>query len=177
MAGRECVRLGLATHLTRSEKIPGIIQALESYQPEGNMSRVALARILSERLSGFFESEIPSNPDMDTWVVQHFSGKKNINDIIIPLRECRVETKICDQVLRSISERSPTALAVTLRLLRHNENRALDEVFTAELKAAQYLTRHPDYVEGIRARIIDRDNKPHWQPDTHDAVDITGLEW
>jgi enoyl-CoA hydratase/carnithine racemase len=78
MAGRECVRLGLATHLTRSEKIPGIIQTLESYRPDGNISRVALARILSKRLSRFFESEIPSNPDMDTWVVQHFSGKKNI---------------------------------------------------------------------------------------------------
>ena len=44
-------------------------------------------------------------------------------------------------------------------------------VFATELKAAKFITRHPDYVEGIRAILIDRDNKPKWTPDHIDLAD------
>jgi enoyl-CoA hydratase len=32
------------------------------------------------------------------------------------------------------------------------------------------MITHPDYLEGIRARIIDKDDKPRWQPDSIEAV-------
>jgi enoyl-CoA hydratase len=55
---------------------------------------------------------------------------------------------------------------VTLRLLRANAGRPLPEVFQREALAAHFLITHPDYLEGIRARIIDKDDKPRWQPPT-----------
>jgi enoyl-CoA hydratase len=62
---------------------------------------------------------------------------------------------------------------LTLKLLRHNEGRPLPEVFDAELKAALYISRHPDYVEGVRARLVDRDDKPCWRPDKISQVDLS----
>jgi enoyl-CoA hydratase/carnithine racemase len=73
-------------------------------------------------------------------------------------------------VFRRLGERSPTALAVTLQLLRANEGRTLPEVFHREALAAHFLVSHPDYLEGIRARIIDKDDRPRWQPGTIEAV-------
>ena len=32
------------------------------------------------------------------------------------------------------------------------------------------MITHPDYLEGIRARIIDKDDQPRWQPDTIEAL-------
>ena len=52
----------------------------------------------------------------------------------------------------------------------------MPEVFAAELKAAQYIVRHPDYVEGVRARILDEDNLPRWNPDKIGNVDLTDLD-
>jgi enoyl-CoA hydratase len=176
-SGPECVRLGLATHWTRSENIPSMIRKLENYSPDRNLPRPVLTGMLTRQLAAFFAPAVLSEPKMDAWVIGHFSGKRTVNDVVFSLGRCGAYDISCDQALRSITERSPTALAVTLRLLRRNEHRTLDEVFESELKAARYMSRHPDYAEGIRARIIDRDNKPRWQPDSHDAVNIAGIDW
>jgi enoyl-CoA hydratase len=55
-------------------------------------------------------------------------------------------------------------------LLRHNEGRPLEEVFAAETRAARFIIRYPDYLEGIRARILDKDDVPHWRPFTIEEV-------
>jgi len=175
LTGGECVRLGLATHLVRAGCIPDIIQTVEGCRPDRNMTREVLVAWLLSQMAPFLADPVPADPDMDAWVDRHFAEKRTIADVVASLRRDDSEDEIRDRALKDISERSPTALAVTLRMLRYNESRAMQEVFAAELKAARYLSRHPDYVEGIRARIIDRDNRPRWRPDTIEAVDITGL--
>ena len=49
---------------------------------------------------------------------------------------------------------------MTLQLLRANEGRPLPEVFHREALAAHFMISHPDYLEGIRARIINKDDNP-----------------
>jgi enoyl-CoA hydratase/carnithine racemase len=39
-----------------------------------------------------------------------------------------------------------------------------------ELAAARFILNHPDYVEGVRARLVDKDDNPRWQPKTIEAV-------
>jgi enoyl-CoA hydratase len=131
---------------------------------------------LKNQLAHFFDFNIPQNPDMDSWVSEYFSGKSDLNEILTSLSHCTLQTSLCDEVFAAINERSPTALALTLKLLRHNEGRPLPEVFTAELKAAEYIIRHPDYIEGVRARLLDKDNMPHWNPDKISKVDLTNLK-
>jgi enoyl-CoA hydratase len=40
-----------------------------------------------------------------------------------------------------------------------------------EYRIATRITRAPDFVEGVRAAILDKDNAPVWTPDTLEAVD------
>jgi len=61
-------------------------------------------------------------------------------------------------------------VVLTLKLLRHNEIRPLEEVFRADLKVARFILAHPDYVEGVRARLVDKDDNPQWQPATIEEV-------
>ena len=64
---------------------------------------------------------------------------------------------------------------LTLKLLRYNEGRSIADALATELKAAQFMTRHPDYLEGIRTRLVDRDDKPLWIPDRIDLADPSGF--
>ena len=64
-----------------------------------------------------------------------------------------------------IRTKSPTAVVVTLRALRQARHlRSLDEALEVEYGVACGRLTHPDFVEGIRAQVIDKDRNPHWNP-------------
>jgi enoyl-CoA hydratase len=76
-----------------------------------------------------------------------------------------------DHTLRSMSAASPTSLKLTLRLLRlgrSSEN--LEECLIREYRAACRALRGHDFLEGIRAAVIDKDKRPRWSPARLDEV-------
>jgi enoyl-CoA hydratase len=125
---------------------------------------------LERVLAHFSQRDIAPNPDLDIWVAERFAGKRSLQEIVAALDQCSLELRLCEEVRRRLGERSPTALAVTLQLLRANEARPLPEVFHREALAAHFMITHPDYLEGIRARIIDKDDQPRWQPANIEAL-------
>jgi len=175
MTGSECVRLGFANHYMKSENIPRLMDILENNELEGGRSKQEIFNRLLGKISGLLDFNIPVNPAMDAWVEKYFAGKSDIQEILASLSQCHEQEDHCSEVFRSIAERSPTALVLTLKLLRYNKGRSIADVLATELKAAQFITRHPDYLEGIRARLVDRDDKPRWIPDRIDLVDPSGF--
>lgn len=170
MPGAETVRVGFATHLVPFDRLPEIKNTLEGYAANLPSARIEAAQELASALEPFFDKDIAAKADMDEWVATYFQGQTSLVEIIDSLRQCSIQTRLCDQVFERLAERSPTALVVTLKLLRHNEHRPLEEVFQTELAAARFILDHPDYVEGVRARLVDKDDNPRWQPDKIEAV-------
>jgi enoyl-CoA hydratase/carnithine racemase len=170
MVGAEAVRVGFAHHLVKFERLPELVSALEQYSGSLSQNRSQGAETLVAELDHFFDKNIPINPDMDEWVAVYFAGKSSMVEIMESLRQCTIQTQLCDGVFTRLAERSPTAVVLTLKLLRHNENQLLEEVFRADLKAARFIVAHPDYVEGVRARLVEKDDNPQWQPATIEEV-------
>ncbi|NIQ88358.1 MAG: enoyl-CoA hydratase/isomerase family protein [Deltaproteobacteria bacterium] len=176
MVGAEAVRTGFASHVVQSKRLSDFITVLEGYSGTLSRPRSAAAEELLAALVHFFDSNIPSKPEMDEWVATYFADKSSMVEIMESLRQCSIQTQLCDGVFHRLAERSPTAVAVTLRLLRHNKGRQLEEVFQADLKAARFILAHPDYVEGVRARLIDKDDNPKWQPQSIEEVGALDLD-
>jgi enoyl-CoA hydratase/carnithine racemase len=170
MVGAESLRLGLATHLLKSERMSELIAALERHSASLSDSRAQAAEDLLTEIDHFFDKDTLAKPEMDEWVATYFSGKNSMVDIMASLRQCTIQINLCDGVFNRLAERSPTAVVLTLQLLRHNEGRPIEEVFRADLKAATFILAHPDYVEGVRARLVDKDDNPQWQPKTIEEV-------
>jgi enoyl-CoA hydratase/carnithine racemase len=162
--------VGFASHLVKSERLSEFTTVLEGYPGTLSQIRAEAAEALRATLVDFFDNNIPSKPEMDEWVATYFAGKSSMEEIMESLRHCSIQTQLCDGVFHRLAERSPTAVALTLRLLRHNEGRQLEEVFQADLKSARFILAHPDYVEGVRARVIDKDDNPQWQPESIEEV-------
>jgi enoyl-CoA hydratase len=169
MRGAECVRLGLASQLVPAARLPGLKAALEEASRSLPAARREAAAQLRDRVAALTATEIPSNPELDARVAEHFAGKASVREILASLR--RAGSEWCREVLARLAERSPTALGVTLRLLRANQGRPLPEVFHREALAAHYMVQHPDYLEGIRARLVDKDDQPRWQPASIEAAE------
>jgi enoyl-CoA hydratase len=164
--GAETVRLGLATAFTRSSHLPLIQEVLGRFKLPLPPARQAAARLLREELRLFFEAPPALPCPLDDFVARHFQGCPSLPALTASLSTCSLDSLFCREVWERLGERSPTALAVTLALLRHNQGRPLPEVFASEAQAAAFMIRHPDYVEGIRARLVDKDDAPRWSPAT-----------
>jgi enoyl-CoA hydratase/carnithine racemase len=170
MIGTECVRIGLATCLIPSLKLGDALEALKRNASTLPFQRKPAAAKLRDLLAPFEEWDIPANPEMDHWVEEYFAGKTSVLDILNALRVCSTQNDLCEGVFSRLSERSPSAVGVTLKRLRRDEGRALEEVYQADLKVARYLMAQHDFREGVRARLINKDDRPKWDPDSFEKA-------
>ncbi len=176
LMGSECVRLGLATHLVTSARLPELWANLTRMSERLGPDKGEAVGQIRACLNALAEKEIPSRPEFDAWVAEHFAGKRAVEAIVASLQQCSLETTWCREVFERLAERSPTALALTLKLLRANEGRPLPEVFQKEARAAHFMVQQPDYLEGIRARLIDKDDRPRWQPGSLEELGQPALD-
>jgi enoyl-CoA hydratase len=75
-----------------------------------------------------------------------------------------------------LHERSPTALAVTHRLVREASSMQLNEVLELEHALACRMMELPDIHAGVRARLIERSQSVRWRPGRIEDVAAAMLE-
>ncbi|MEO8320304.1 MAG: enoyl-CoA hydratase/isomerase family protein [Bradyrhizobium sp.] len=67
--------------------------------------------------------------------------------------------------LKTLNEKSPRGMVVTLKLLRLGRtSRSLEECLVREYRAALEVFASDDFREGVRAAVIDKDRNPKWSP-------------
>jgi hypothetical protein len=71
-----------------------------------------------------------------------------------------------DRTARTLAKGSPTSAALILRQWQRGRDMSLVDVFREELTLSTQCARHPDFIEGVRALLVDKDNAPAWQPAT-----------
>ena len=64
----------------------------------------------------------------------------------------------------TIAAKSPTAVKVALASLRRAHGLSLAEALEQEYRVGLRFLAGPDFREGIRAQVVDKDRTPHWQP-------------
>ena len=111
-------------------------------------------------------------------VIDHHFGHRSVGAIVTSLKsESRPELREwAAKTLEALSKRSPTMLAVTLEQIERGRAMSLADCFRMELNLIHGCFEQGDFVEGIRALIVEKDMKPQWRPQfleevTHPAVD------
>ena len=68
-------------------------------------------------------------------------------------------------VATEMAAKSPTSLKVTLAALRHARTLdSLEDCLNMEFRIINRMFHAPDFREGVRAAVIDKDQSPRWQP-------------
>jgi len=64
--------------------------------------------------------------------------------------------------LAQIHAGSPAAVLRTFDAIRAGATMTLEDALQAELALTRIATRHPDFAEGVRAMLVDKDRTPRW---------------
>ncbi len=65
--------------------------------------------------------------------------------------------------------KSPTSQAIALRQMATGQSLAFDEALRVEYRIVSRICRGRDFYEGVRALIVDKDNRPQWSPPPSEA--------
>jgi enoyl-CoA hydratase len=95
---------------------------------------------------------------IDAWFAH-----ERMQDIIAALN--RDGSELAASTLKTLNEKSPRGMVVTLKLLRlARASSSLEECLAREYRAALAVFASEDFREGVRAAVIDKDRNPHWSP-------------
>ncbi|MFL0587340.1 enoyl-CoA hydratase/isomerase family protein [Sphingomonas olei] len=156
--GEETFALGLATHYLPADQVeeakrriaadPGaIVEALDTLSAEPGPAALLDKRAEIDRL---------------------FASDK-LEDIYAALEADGGE--FAAATLATLKTKSPQTMKVSLKLLKDGKGMAsfADEMRQEYAVGARVVQRH-DFLEGVRAVIVDKDNAPKWDPATPEGV-------
>ena len=149
LKGAEAVEAGLATHLVPRERLGALRAALLAEGDAGVLAR-------------FAESVPPGRIAALRPAIDRCFGHDGRAAI-----ESALEAEGTDwarEQLAILRHVSPTSVAATLELLKRGATLDLPGCLEMELSLTRGVTRHPDFAEGVRAVLVDKDNAPRWQP-------------
>jgi enoyl-CoA hydratase len=156
--GAECVALGLATHYIPSDRLEEVKRQLIEV-PEHVEAILRKASV-----------EPPPARIVENYaIIDRCFASDRLEDILACLEED--DSEWARKELATLRTKSPTACKVSLRLLVESplQFHFLDEM-RMEYAVVVRMFRHPDFIEGVRAVLIDRDNAPKWNPPSPEAV-------
>ncbi len=159
VAGSGCLALGLATHYLPAEALDEAkrrIAAEDVERIDGILGTLATAPPSSKIIDMLFD------------INRHFASDR-FEDILTSL-----ENDSSDWAMReraTLMTKSPQTCKVALRQLSESAKLGdfADNMAMEYRIGARVLTR-PDFAEGVRAVIVDKDNTPKWNPATAQGV-------
>lgn len=102
--------------------------------------------------------------------IQALCNHANINQVIEAIINHRSEDPWFSKAASTLKKGSPSSAYLASLLLDLAKDMSLAEVFRMEYLAALHCAARPDFAEGIRALLIDKDLQPKWHPATHAEI-------
>jgi len=161
MTGADSVHAGLATHYVPRERLAALRAALLD---SGDAAVV----------DGF--AETPPEPSFAAHcaTIDRCFSQPSVLEMIRAL-EAEGSEWAASQV-KVLRRMSPTSLCVSLELLKRGAALDLRGCLEEELHLTRVVVHeHPDFREGVRSVLVDKDGSPSWTPATLEEVDHAAI--
>ncbi len=161
-SGADAIALGFADHYIPQAQLEPFVAMVVADGPEAAV--------------GAYAGVPPVSPlaEQREWIDPCYGGQ-TIPDIVEALRSHDDDRAV--EAANLIATRSPIALAVTLAAVRRAALLdTLEDVLIQEYRVSCASLRSHDFVEGIRAQLVDKDRNPQWSPSSPGEVTEEDVE-
>ena len=157
MNGPDAIYAGFADAVVPSWRLAVLRDALTKVRP-GTTGRDVEALI-----DGFATGEKAGPVAAMRARIDRWFAFDRMQDVLEALQ--RDGSELAQATLKTLGEKSPRGMVVTLKLLRLARKAAsLEQCLVREYRAALEVFRSDDFREGVRAAVIDKDRNPKWSP-------------
>jgi enoyl-CoA hydratase len=157
MNGPDAIYARFADAVVPSSKLAILREALTKVRPGTRSDEIKIL------IDGFATGETSGpvaamQPKIDAWFAHD-----RMQDIVAALQ--RDGSELAQSTLKTLNEKSPRGMVVTLKLLRLARTASsLEQCLVREYRAALEVYKSDDFREGVRAAVIDKDRNPKWSP-------------
>ncbi|OZF38645.1 enoyl-CoA hydratase [Rhodococcus sp. 14-2496-1d] len=149
ITGTDALALGLATHFCPSEVVSDL------------KADILAGMDLDEVLDRYTTAPSTTELSFDAEAVAAVFERSSLVDIIDAL--------VCDTpwsrtTKTQLATLSPTSLMATDALITRGADSTLRGCLDRELRMATWIITEPDFAEGVRAVLVDKDRAPQWKP-------------
>ncbi|HTD34233.1 MAG TPA: enoyl-CoA hydratase/isomerase family protein [Candidatus Elarobacter sp.] len=162
----DAVACGLATHLLDDrtfERLEEIV-AWEDLAPES--LRLRFASVAHNPVSAPIDALRPA--------IRRCFDRSDLDGVFGALE--REGGIWAGETLAAMRRASPTSLAITFELFRRGSTLTLAQCLEIEYQLAVRVCKTPEFLEGVRAMVIDKDRAPRWNPPSVERLSSDALE-
>ena len=156
--GADCLYLGLATHFVLQASLADLVERLTKTSARAKGA-----------IGGFAEPAPDARIEQNLALINRTFASDRFEDILAALEADGSDWAETEAV--TLGNKSPLSCKVSLRLLAEGASRAsFTDEMRAEYALASRVAGTHDFVEGVRALLIDKDNQPRWDPASPEEV-------
>ncbi len=157
MNGPDAIYARFADAMVPSNKLAALREALVDVRAGVSSAEVKNA------IDGFATGETSGPVAAMQSRIDGWFAHDRMQDIAAALQ--RDGSELAQSTLKTLGEKSPRGMVVTLKLLRlARASSSLEQCLVREYRAALQVFASDDFREGVRAAVIDKDRNPRWSP-------------
>lgn len=158
----DLLQSGIATHYVRSGEIDQLVASLKAVKESNGVKQVL--DDFHERSIKSVDSSIAILPRYAQKISNVFGDAKSVSHVFDMLLQQQGACEWSRETLALMNKMSPSSIHVTYAQLQRGKGRSLQECLEMEFRLMMRCMAAPDFTEGIRAVLVDKDHNPRWQP-------------
>ena len=160
----------LGTHFLANEQkgavLAGLFAAAWTDSPESNHEVVAT--LLLQTSPAVAQPDAQLEPNID--IINEWMAGDDLGAIFARVMAWQGDDAWLGKARDGFAHGSPLAASWIFRQLNQTREASLEQVFESELVLGCNIMRHPEFAEGVRALLVDKDRAPSWTYPDLDSV-------
>ena len=176
----DALNIGLANVAIKSSVKSDVISSLSNVQWQTNNENYEL---LDKALNKFVQQSeqafalITSNVVEHQAIIKQLTNFDNGADIYQAILALDTESDWLQRAQAKLKKGSPLSALIIYQQLLLSKDLTLEQCFASELNLSLRCCQYPEFSEGVRALLVDKDKSPSWQYENINDIPAERLAW